>query len=144
VMVAAPGLDNAIPTPFMPPGELAPVRQDNFSWPQWGQHYETRGKAGEAVDDADAKALLDLYNAWLHASETAEKERVWREMLRLHAENQWVIGTVAGSIQPIVVSDRLRNVPKKAIFSWEPTAMLGAYRVDEFYFDTDEGVGPSQ
>ena len=55
-------------------------------------------------------------------------------MLRIHADQQFVIGTVQGAMQPIVVSEKLRNVPDKAVYSWEPTAMLGAYRVDEFYF----------
>ena len=65
-------------------------------------------------------------------------------MLRLHADQQFVIGTVAGSIQPIVVSNHLRNVPEKAVFSWEPTALLGAYRVDEFFFDDAPAAGPTQ
>jgi peptide/nickel transport system substrate-binding protein len=143
VMVAAQGLDNALPTPVMPPGELAPIRQDNFAWPKWGQHFETRGKSGEAPDGPGMSELMGLYDQWLHSSELSEKARIWREMLRLHAENQYIIGTVAGSIQPVVVSRRLNNVPERAVFSWEPTAQLGAYRVDEFYFG-EEPAGPSQ
>ena len=54
-MVAAQGLDNALPTPVMPPTELAPTRQDNASWPQWGQYYETAGKSGEPVDLPEAE-----------------------------------------------------------------------------------------
>jgi peptide/nickel transport system substrate-binding protein len=139
-MVAAQGLDNALPTPVMVPSELAPTRQDNPAWPQWGQYYETGGKSGEPVDMPEAKELMRLYESWMTSSDDAEKARAWREMLRLSAEQQFTIGTVSGSIQPIVVSDLLRNVPDKALYSWEPTAMLGAYHVDEFYFD-EEAVG---
>jgi len=64
---------------------------------------------------------------------------VWREMLENHAENQWSIGTVAGALQPIVVRNGIRNVPEKAYFSWEPTALLGIYRIDEFYWDRQTG-----
>ena len=144
VMVAAQGLDNALPTAVMPPSELAPIRQDNPAWPQWGQYFETSGKAGEKPDGPGMAELMELYEQWLGSSETSEKARIWQAMLRLHAENQYSIGTVAGSIQPIVVSGHLRNVPKKAVFSWEPTALLGAYRVDEFYFDDQPESGPSQ
>ena len=28
-------------------------------------------------------------------------------MLRNHAENQWIIGTISGALQPIVVAQRL-------------------------------------
>jgi peptide/nickel transport system substrate-binding protein len=135
VMVAAPGLDNAMPTPVMSPAELAPMRQDHFSWPKWGQFVETKGQAGEAVDVPEAQALLTLYKAWMTTSDDAEQERVWREMLRLHAENQWSIGTVAGAIQPVVIKRGLANVPERAPYSWEPTSFLGVYRVDEFFWD---------
>jgi peptide/nickel transport system substrate-binding protein len=133
VMVAAEGLDNAIPTAKMPPSELAPVRQDHYSWPKWGQFAETRGKSGEAPDTEDAKRLMALYKEWLSAGDDATKARAWREMLALHADRQWVIGTVNGQLQPVVITAQLRNVPEKALFSWEPTALIGVYRVDEFY-----------
>jgi peptide/nickel transport system substrate-binding protein len=135
VMVASSGLDNAIPTPLMPPAELAPVRQDNYAWPKWGQYVETRGKTGEAPDDPGAKRLAELFETWSTTSDADVKHKVWEEMLALHAENQWVIGTVTGDIQPIVVSKALKNVPEKAVFSWEPTSLLGIYRIDEFYYD---------
>ena len=61
--------------------------------------------------------------------------QAWRTMLTNHAENQWVIGTVAGALQPIVLRNGLRNLPERALYSWEPTAMIGIYRVDEVFWD---------
>jgi peptide/nickel transport system substrate-binding protein len=60
-------------------------------------------------------------------------------MLQNHVENQWSIGTIAGAIQPVIVRNGLINVPKKALYSWEPTAMLGVYRIDEFHWDKTTG-----
>ena len=139
VMVAAQGLDLAVPTPEMPPTELAPLRQDNYAWAKWGQHHETKGTSGEECDIPAAKRLAELYTAWLNTGDDAEHARIWQEMLLNHAENQWSIGTVAGALQPIVVKNGLKNVPRKAIYSWEPTSMLGVYRVDEFYWDRPTG-----
>jgi peptide/nickel transport system substrate-binding protein len=139
VMVAAQGLDLAIPTARMPPAELAPTRQDTYAWPKWGQHFETKGQNGESVDVPEAQRLLDLYHEWLSTADGAVQERVWREMLENHAENQWTIGTVAGALQPIVVRNGLKNVPEKAFYSWEPTALLGVYRIDEFYWEKASG-----
>jgi peptide/nickel transport system substrate-binding protein len=139
VMVAAPGIDNAIPTAIMPPSELAPMRQDNYAWPKWGQHVETMGKNGEPVDIPEAKRLLDLYKTWMETGNRDVQRDVWREMLRNHAENQWVIGTVAGALQPIVVRNGLHGLPEKALYSWEPTAMLGIYRLDEIYWNKAAG-----
>lgn len=135
LMVAAEGLDNAIPTALMPPMELAPLRQDNLSWPKWGQYAETGGMAGEQPDMAEAVELMSLWKAWMRASTLNEKTSIWRQMLAINADQQFSIGTVQGALQPIVVTKTIRNIPKKAVFSWEPTAQLGVYRPDEFYYD---------
>jgi len=144
VMVAAPGFDNAIPTAIMPPTELAPMRQDNYAWPKWGQYVETKGMNGEAIDLPEAKRLSELYDMWMSTGDEAVQAQVWREMLRNHAENQWVIGTVAGALQPIVVRNGLQGLPAKALYSWEPTAMLGVYRVDEIYWNKALGKEASR
>jgi peptide/nickel transport system substrate-binding protein len=134
-MVAGQGLDNAIPTAIMPPTELAPMRQDNYAWSKWGQHVETKGKHGEAVDIPAAKRLLELYNTWMTTGDRPTQRALWAEMLQNHAENQWTIGTVAGALQPIVVRKGLEGLPKRALYSFEPTAMIGVYRVDEMFWD---------
>jgi peptide/nickel transport system substrate-binding protein len=138
VMVAAQGLDNAVPTAIMPPTELAPMRQDNYAWPKWGQFVETKEKNGEPVDIPEAKELLALYDRWMGTAREEVQAEIWRAMLRNHAENQWVIGTVAGALQPIVVKEGLKNLPAKALYSWEPTALIGIYRVDELFWSRAE------
>ena len=139
IMVAAPGLDNAIPTAIMPPTELAPMRQDNYAWPKWGQYVETKGKNGEAVDIPEAKRLLDLYTTWMNTGNRTVQQDAWREMLRNHAENQWSIGTISGALQPIVVRNGLQGLPANALYSWEPTAMIGIYRLDEIFWNKAAG-----
>lgn len=135
VMVATAGLDNAIPTPEMIPDELAPIHQDVMCWPMWGQYAETRGKSGEPVDMPEPKKLLGLFQTWMSASDAATQAAAWQGMLQLHAENQWIIGTVAGALQPVVLRDGLVNLPRMALYSWEPTSMLGIYRIDEMFWD---------
>jgi peptide/nickel transport system substrate-binding protein len=139
VMVAAQGLDNAIPTPIMPPTQLAPMQQDHYAWPKWAQYVETMGKNGVEVDLPEARRLLELYAIWMATGNKDVQTDVWREMLRNHAENQWTIGTVAGALQPIVVKNGLQNLPQKALYSWEPTALIGIYRVDEVYWNRTSG-----
>ena len=55
-------------------------------------------------------------------------------MLSIHADQQYTIGVVSGILQPIVVTDILKNVPKTAIFSWDPGAHFGMYHPDLFFF----------
>ena len=138
VMVATAGLDNALPTALMVPHELAPVRQDNMAWPKWGQYVETRGKSGEAVDTPGGQRLLQLYETWLTTGEEAQKSAIWHEMLGMHVDQVWSIGTIAGALQPIVLRDGLINLPKEGVYSWDPTSQLGIYRIDEIFWDRQD------
>ena len=135
IMSVWPGLNNGIPTADMSPEELAPVKQEQLQWPLWGNHVESKGKGGEAPSLPEAIELLSLYNAWQRAQDAGERERIWHRMLAIHAEQQFTIGTVTGNLQPVVVHDRLKNVPAKGLYNWDPGAYFGIYRMDTFYFD---------
>lgn len=131
------GWDNGLPVPQTQPDYLAPVNQEFFAWPMWGQYHQTRGTAGEPVDmDAPAR-LMQLAEDWRATQDDAARTEIWREMLAIHADQQFGIGILAEAPQPVVVSNRLRNVPVDAKWAWEPGGHFGVHRVDEFWFDTD-------
>ena len=133
LMTAWSGWDTGIPTPDMSPAELAPTRQDTLAWPKWGNFYETAGKSGQAPDIGAAKQLLALNAQWNVAKSTSERRTIWDKMLVIHSEQQFIIGTVSGVMQPIVVGNNLNNVPVSGVFSWDPGAQFGMYRMDEFW-----------
>jgi peptide/nickel transport system substrate-binding protein len=56
-------------------------------------------------------------------------------MLQIWADEVYSIGTVAGVLQPVVVSDKLHNVPKEGIYNWDPGAFFGMYKPDGFWSD---------
>jgi len=142
MMVAWYGWNNGIPTPDAAPDELAPVSQASFCWPLWGQYYETKGTLGEPPEGEAAERLLALHRDWSNASDTETRAAIWREMLAIHADQVFTIGTIARAPLPIVVDRALANVPEDALYTWDPGAQLGIHRMDEFYFDTDaEGDG---
>ena len=58
-------------------------------------------------------------------------------MLAIHADQVFGIGIVAETPQPVVVSKDLRNVPKVALWTWNPGAHFGVHRTDEFYFEPE-------
>jgi peptide/nickel transport system substrate-binding protein len=132
------GLEYGLATPDMNPAELAPTLQTSLQWSQWGQHYETMGQAGEPADVPAAAELLSLHRAWLFSTSTDERRELWRRMLTLYTDNVFTIGLIAGVLQPVVISNRLHNVPKKAVYSWEPGSHFGVYRPDTFWFDATE------
>jgi peptide/nickel transport system substrate-binding protein len=134
VMTGLSGWDTGIPTSEMSPDELAPTRQDTLIWPKWGNFYETAGKAGIAPDLPDAKQLLTLNAQWNSAKTPADRKAIWDKMLTIHSDQQYIIGTVSGVMQPIAVKSSLMNVPERGVFSWDPGAQFGMYHMDEFWF----------
>lgn len=134
------GWDNGIPQTFTPPDYLAPTDQVFFAWPKWGQYYQTHGAAGEPVDMPEAQRLMDLREAWLRTDIATERAAIWHEMLAIHADQQFGIGILSEAPQPVVVSDRLRNVPEHAKWAWDPGAHFGVHRLDEFFFADDEQI----
>ncbi len=54
-------------------------------------------------------------------------------MLAIHASEVYGIGILAEAPQPIVVSNRMRNVPKKGMWAWDPGAHFGVHRMDGFF-----------
>jgi len=129
------GHENGLPTGATIPDEFAPTSQQQFQWPRWGQHYQTKGKVGQAPDLPDARELLRLNHAWVDAETAAERETIWHEMLEINTGNVFSIGLIAGALQPVVINDRLRNVPEKGVYNWNPGAHFGVYRPDLFWLD---------
>ncbi|MEM1345547.1 MAG: ABC transporter substrate-binding protein, partial [Pseudomonadota bacterium] len=134
MMVAWYGWNNGIPTPDAEPSELAPVMQTNFNWPVWGQYYQTKGAAGAPPEGEAPERLMTLYDDWLSAANDDTRADIWQEMLAIHAEEVFVIGTVSRAPLPIVASAGLRNVPKEALYAWDPGAQIGLHRMDEFFY----------
>ena len=129
------GLENGLPLADMSPRDLAPTRQDQLQWPRWGQHYESAGASGEAPALASARELAELSRGWLSAPDTGARRAIWERMLAIRADNVFSIGIVSGVPQPVVVDARLRNVPVKGIYNWDPGAHFGIYRPDTFWFE---------
>jgi peptide/nickel transport system substrate-binding protein len=128
------GIENGLATATMSPAELAPTAQQQLEWPKWGEYADTKGKAGEAPDLPEAVKLKELYGRWLDATSEKDQAAIWHEMLRIWADQVFSIGLIAGVLQPVVVGDRLRNVPAEGIYNWDPGAHFGIYKPDGFWF----------
>ena len=127
------GMENGLPTIDTPPDELAPTSQVQLQWPKFGQFFETAGKSGEAPDIPEVIELKKLNEAW-RAANREGREKIWHRMLAIHVEQQYTIGVVNNVMQPVVVSNTLKNVPEKGLYNWDPGSFFGIYRPDTFWF----------
>ncbi len=135
VMSVWPGIDNGLASPDMDPQDLSPTNQNQFNWLMFGQWVETNGKEGQEPDIEGVKELVHLRNQWLASSSTEERRVVWKKMLSIHAEQLYSIGIISGTLQPVVVSQRLRNVPATALYAYEPGGYFGLTMPDSYWFD---------
>jgi peptide/nickel transport system substrate-binding protein len=131
------GMDNGVPTPDMLPSGLAPTGDDQLQWPVWGIHYLSGGREGREPDLPEAAHLLDLLKKWRRSITEEERTAIWLEMLEIYTQQVFSIGIVNGALQPVVHVKRMRNVPEKALFGYEPTSYLGVYLPDAFWYDGD-------
>jgi peptide/nickel transport system substrate-binding protein len=129
------GLENGIPTAEMSPNEFVPTSQQQLQWPKWGQHFETKGAAGEPPDEPEAQKLLQLFKAWRNAGDAEERSAIWHDILQIYSDQIYSIGLISGVLQPVAVRRNLHNVPKEAVYNWEPGAQFGVYRPDTFWFE---------
>ncbi len=134
-MSVFPGFNNAIATSEMSPEQLAPTTTPQLQWPKWGQYHETNGKAGEPPQLPEVIKQIERYKAWLQAESEERRTAIWQEMLKTYTDQVFTIGTVNNAKHPVVVNKKLRNVPEDGIYTWEPTAYFGVYRMDTFWFD---------
>ena len=134
------GWDNGIPTASTPPDYLAPKQQEFLAWPKWGQYYQTHGGSGEPPDLYPAQRLMELSHDWETATTEEARAAIWREMLKIHADQVFGIGILSEAPQPVVVANNLRNVPTTGTWAWDPGAHFGLHRPDEFWFDQEAKV----
>jgi peptide/nickel transport system substrate-binding protein len=134
------GIDNGVANAATPPDEVAPTQEQQLQWPQWGLWHASSGQNGSKPDLPEAVRLGELYDAWTASTTEDERSRIWSQMLQINADQVYSIGIINTVPQPIVVSNRLRNVPEDALYSWEPGAHFGVFRPDTFWLvDAKQG-----
>lgn len=90
-----------------------------------------------------AKKLLALLRQWFDSKTHDQRRQIWEEMLGIHADEVFTIGLVAGVPQPVVVSNRLHNVPVEGVYNWDPGAHFGIYHTETFWMATDASTAAS-
>lgn len=136
IMTTWYGLPNGLPVPQMSPEQLAPTRQDQFHWSQWGRHHETG--EGYAPNLPKVQQLVKLNNAWSIASTVEEQRLIWDKMLAIHASEIYTIGLISRVLQPVVVHKDLRNVPQRAYYNWDPGAYFGIHNMPSFWYQKEQ------
>ncbi|NMB45715.1 MAG: ABC transporter substrate-binding protein [Firmicutes bacterium] len=103
--------------PWYYPCWWVPATGDSWFAPLTTTWYLTDGKGGEAPPTEELQQLIDLYEQLKMTVDPDEKLRVGQEILQLHAENVWSIGTVGlvpSAMCIGVVKNYFGNVPDES------------------------------
>jgi peptide/nickel transport system substrate-binding protein len=75
-----------------------------------------------------------LLGEWGATAQFDEREAVWHQMLSLYTQQVFSIGLINSTLQPILKSAKLQNVPEQGLYGFDPTSYLGIYMPDSFWF----------
>ncbi len=100
--------------------------------PAWREWIATKGERGEEPPEE----VLHQYNLWEVAKTSYDEEEVIaavKEMQRIHIENMWTFGTLGLMPAPILVNEKVRNIPDTGLMAWD-WVYLARYVPEQFYF----------
>lgn len=118
--------------PISKPDHYIPVSVSNQWAPLAGEYYASNGSAG-VEPTATMKKMIDLYEK--ASSEPNDQKRIQliQEIMDIHAEELYMVGVIGYAGFPIVIHDRMKNVPKKLINAYQngPTVFPEQYYIEE-------------
>lgn len=113
---------------------FAPIGQPHYSsWPEWVSWYESGGDQGMEPPQK-VKQLIEWAEQMSTSADKEVRTKAAENLVKSQAENLWCIGTVGLSPQPIMVSNRLKNVPNEGLWDWSIRYMRPMYPC-QFYLE---------
>lgn len=122
--------------PNLRPDTMIPLRMVTPWHSQFGAYYESEGESG-VEPTAGIQELWDAWNGMSGSSDLAEINDYSEEVVRIHMENQWVLGFTGHVPNLIVVNNDIVNVPESLTIADE-FRELGHARPAQFSFT---GIG---
>lgn len=91
------------------PTWYVPTNNSTYWAPLYGAYYSSDGSAGEEPPDV-IRNLQDLYDELIVTMDPERNLEIGQQILRIHDENIFMIGTVKTPFQPVIVNNDLMNV----------------------------------
>ncbi|GAG38273.1 unnamed protein product [marine sediment metagenome] len=119
--------------PMVDPIWVFPFDERSWMAPAYGTWYKSEGKLGKEPP-AYFKEMMALYDQYKVTVAPDKQKEIAKKLIRTHAENVFVIGTVGMTPNVVVVNNDFRNVPETFTTDWIYMAP-GTLDPCHFYFD---------
>ena len=112
--------DRQFPNFILDPRRVVPYATgSDVPFTEYARWYATGGKQGEKPPE-EFRRLQELWDIARTTPDPKERDRAAREIVKLHKENIFLIGTVARMPFLVIAKNNFRNVPEKFISDWMP------------------------
>ncbi|MGC9001591.1 MAG: ABC transporter substrate-binding protein [Dictyoglomus sp.] len=113
-------------------GRLLGTWTDGPWAPLYARWYWTKGQEGEEPT-GDIKKIYDLWDEFNRTVDARKRDTIIRQIIALHRKNIWIIGTVGGIPQLVIVNNKLRNVPDGILWDDPYISELNSFP-EQFFF----------
>lgn len=115
------------------PSFFMPIQSWHGHAPLWSQWYETEGRQGEEPPD-NIQERYRIYDQMRSTPSEDERVELGKQLLRIHADQPLVIGTVTACPAPLIFNERMRNLPRPGVpVGWD-TYGISTYHPEAFFY----------
>lgn len=94
------------------------IGQEITHWAEWSRWYRSEGTRGMEPPD-NVKQLIDWWEILRRTADINERIAAGKQILQSQAENIWAIGIIGLGPHPVIVHNRLKNVPRNGYWGWD-------------------------
>lgn len=130
--------------PLLEPRMYVPVLGSEYArgfakWYLWGGLYgDPAARNPGAVEppvDHPLRRAMEIYEAAIAAPTLEKQVEIFREAMKIAAENVWTINICTAPPTLVIVKNGFRNVPRHAVYSWDFQSP-GNTGVETYFFES--------
>ncbi len=94
------------------------IGQEITHWAEWSRWYHSEGERG-MEPPSNVKQLIEWWEVLRRTNDLDERIAAGKKILHSQADKSWAIGIIGLGPHPVIVRDRLKNVPENGYWGWD-------------------------
>ena len=94
------------------------IGQEVTHWSEWSRFYRSDGSRG-LEPPPEVKKLIEWWEVLRKTEDVNKRVDYGKRILQSQSQNLWAIGIIGLGPHPVIVSNRLKNVPRNGYWGWD-------------------------
>jgi len=94
------------------------IGQEVTHWSEWSRFYRSDGLRG-LEPPPEVKNLINWWEVLRKTEDVNKRVDYGKRILQSQSQNLWAIGIIGLGPHPVIVSNRLKNVPRNGYWGWD-------------------------